>query len=108
MQHQCVLLSNSGGSSERFSSHCTGDDGAEISQVLNTAMFSSTVQTRQDPGCAILRRVKAGAGLPGLPNTARLIPKAVRFMLEMGLLSQFQTLPTTYQVTATDKKQPAA
>ena len=34
------------------------------------AIFSSTVQTRQDPGCAILCRVKVGAGLPGLPKTA--------------------------------------
>ena len=32
-----------------------------------------------------------------------LVPKAVRFMLETGLLSQFQTLPTTYRATTTDR-----
>ena len=38
-----------------------------------------------------------------------LVTKAAeRFMLETGLLSQFQTLPTTYRVTETDRKQPAA
>ena len=37
-----------------------------------------------------------------------LVLKAVRFMLETGLLSQFQALPTTYQVTTMDTKQPAA
>ena len=37
-----------------------------------------------------------------------LVPKAVRLMLETGFLGQFQTLPTTYRVTAMDIKQPAA
>ena len=38
-----------------------------------------------------------------------LAPKAVRFMLDTGLLGQFQTLPTTYRVTTTtDLRQPAA
>ena len=37
-----------------------------------------------------------------------LVPKAVQFILETGLLDQFQTLPTTYRVTKTDLKQPTA
>ena len=37
-----------------------------------------------------------------------LVPKAVRSMLETGLLGRFQTLPPTYRVTTTDLRQPAA
>ena len=37
-----------------------------------------------------------------------LVLRAVCFMLEKDLLSQFQALPTTYQVTTMDTKQPAA
>ena len=37
-----------------------------------------------------------------------LVPKAVRFMLDTGLLGQFQNLSTAYRVTTTDLRQPAA
>ena len=33
-----------------------------------------------------------------------LVPKAVRFKLEMGLLGQFQALPATHGITATNLK----
>ncbi|ODM23022.1 hypothetical protein SI65_00611 [Aspergillus cristatus] len=59
------------------------------------AMFSSTGSRRELDYRAYLTR----------PD---LVLKAVRFMLETGLLGQFQTLPTTYRVTTTDLGQPAA
>ena len=37
-----------------------------------------------------------------------LAPKAVRFMLETGLLGQFRAIAATYRVMVTDRRQPAA
>ena len=76
----------------------------------DTCQFSSTVQPREDPGRAIDGMQGSRQELDHRAYLARsdLVPKAVRFMLETGLLSQFQTLPTTYRFTAIDMKQPAA